>query len=335
MPTLHLIDADSTQACPAVFSTIRAALACTGQPDDRLLLLGGRPLRDAASDAGIDATHQIAVPFGKAVLGLPALRRWARSQTAFDLIHCWSPGALHAASIVFGQAPIQLSLAHTPNRSQTKRLARITRSKKQGRVRILTDTEALARRLKTDNVNCETAPLPRTHDAVQPMSASKRRSLRNHWGVRGDHGRVVALLSDDPRMVDAIDAALVAVMGCATLIGRDDGPLTIHLLMHPMQHNRRRAEELLACQPVKIRMVQDARVAEPWAVLGGCDTALAPGPDAGGLSLRWAVELGLPVIAPCTADDLDDGHANLRRSPSAMHKDLAHLLHDALGDAVV
>lgn len=329
MPTLHLIDADSTQACPAVFGAIRADMAA----DDRLLLLGGHALREAAEDAGIAAIHQIAVPFGKAILGLPALWWWKPHIKKYDLIRCWSIGALRAASVVAKHAPLQLELAHTPSPAKIKYLARISKPGIHEKLQIFTDGPTRTHQLTSAGVACRSLPLSLGHDEALPMSVTQRRSLRASWGVHNDRERVVALLSDDARMVDAVDAAAVAVMGCSTLLGRDEAPLTIHLLIHPMQCNRRRAEELLAHQPVAIRLVQDAGLARPWAVLGGCNAALTLGPDAGGLSLRWAVKQGIPVVASATgpACELNDDTPGLRLARSAMHKDLAHELNRVLG----
>lgn len=332
MPTLHLIDADSTQACPAVLSAIRASMCDRHGDGDQLLLLGGGPIREYAGQAGVQEAHQLAVPFGKGVLGVPALRRWLRQRPAFGLIHCWSPGALHAATLVARDTPKHLSLAHTPTDAQLKRLSRIARSRHASSLRITADNPVLARRVVAAGIPCATAPLPIMRAEPMKLSPNRRDELRRAWGVPRKRDFAVALLSDHPRLANALDAAAIVVLGCSTLTDEPGASSVASLILHPGQPNLRRARDLLDDQSTNMHIVQDATATRPWDVLGACDAALALGPDAGGLSLRWALRSGVPVIASANgpaAEHRDTG-GDLRLASTDYHKDLAHLLHTAL-----
>ncbi len=336
MPTLHLIDADSSQACPAVMSIIHRSIHATPN-GDRLLLLGGQPLQNLARQAGIGDTHRIRVPFGKAYLGQRKIKDWLHTQPRFSAAYCWSVDALQAAVAAFSQAPIRLSLVHTPTPSKLKHLRRMIDNRRAGPIRVHVCTDTLRNRLGTAGIRAEvdsTLSVFTEHPPAPPPSTD---DLRNDWGACDPSRRVVALLSDHPSQVDAAQAAAIAVLAGASLSDGRGNPQTITLLMHPDQLNRRRAQLFLADQSAGHRVVQDARMHCPWLILHGCDAALALDVDAGGLSLRWALGLGVPVIASANgpAGELTGGEAGLALSPSNAHKDLAHLLHVALSRPAV
>lgn len=328
MPTLHLIDADSTQACPAVLASVRASVS----HGDQLLLLGGREIRAYAEQAGIENAHQLAVPFGKAVPGLPALRRWLRQRPAFDLIHCWSPGALHVATLVTRDMPKRLSLAHTPTNTQLKRLCRLTQSKHAANIHITADNTALTKRVVAAGVPCRAEAIPLPPPESMPPPPNRQEELRRAWGVPREKDFAIVLLSDHPHLTNSLDAAAIVVLGCSTLTDEPGASSVASLILHPGQPNLRRARTLLDDQSTHMGVTQDAGIIRPWDVLGACDAALAIGPDAGGLSLRWALRRGLPVIASVNgpARDHRDTAGNLRLAHTDQHKDLAHLLHTAL-----
>jgi hypothetical protein len=327
MPTLHLIDADSTQACPAVLASVRAS---TGA-GDRVLLLGGRVLRGYAQQAGIRDAHQLSVPFGKAALGMPALRRWLRDKPTFGLIHCWTPGALHAASWVSRDTPKNLSLAHTPRHTQLKRLLRLAQSRHAANITVTADNTPLTRRIVAAGVPCLTAPIPLPEDDSKTLPPDRRGALRRAWGVPREKDFAIALVSDHPLLTNSLHAAAIVVLGLSTLTDEPGTSSAAALILHPAQPNLRRARALLDDQSTHMGVAQDAGVIRPWDVLGACDAALAIGPDAGGLSLRWALRSGLPVIASVNGPAGDHNNAgSLRTAHTDYHKDLAHLLHTAL-----
>ncbi|MEZ6194092.1 MAG: hypothetical protein R3C45_22830 [Phycisphaerales bacterium] len=328
MPTLHLIDADSTQACPAVLASVRASI----NANDRVLLLGGPMIREYAQQAGIVDAQQLSVPFGKAALGLPALKRWLRDRSAFGLIHCWTPGALHAASLVSRDTPKHLSLGHTPRHTQLNRLLRLAQSKYAANIAITADNTALTKRIVAAGIPCRTAPIPLPEDGSITLPPDRRGELRRAWGVSREKDFAIALVSDHPQLSNSLHAAAIVVLGLSTLTDEPGTSSAAALILHPAQPNLRRARALLDDQSTHMGVAQDAGVIRPWDVLGACDAALAIGPDAGGLSLRWALHSGLPVIASVNgpAGDHRDAGGDLRLASTDYHKDLAHLLHTAL-----
>jgi hypothetical protein len=334
MPTLHLIDADSTQACPAVFAAIGAAIEASDDDGGQLLVLGPRALRDEAAAAGVRRVTnlQTRAPFGRAIFSFKRLHRWVRDHGPFDAAHCWSPGAFLVASLGQEFPDRQLSLVHTPDQRWTKDLMGRSNRKKYPLARISADNPVLARALTDAGLTCATEPIACGLDGGEPMPAEDRAALRASWGVGSENERVVVLLSDHPRLTDAVVAAEVAVLGCATLTD-DAGELRrVTLLLHPTQPERRRAADFIHHQPVELSVAQDPRVTRPWDVLGACDAAMALGPDAGGLSLRYAAATGLPVIADADGPAGAPAAAfpNIRLARSAAIKDLAHQLHTAL-----
>ncbi len=334
MPTLHLIDGDSTQACPTVYRAIRAMMAASNNPVDHLLILGSRAHFSIALQAGIkpDQASCLSVPFSKAVLGLLPLRRWIAERPTFTKTQCWSPGAFIAATRLCKKTPRRLNLVHTPNHRWIKQLSRLSNVNKYPDTLITTDTPALAQHLQNLGINCEAKliALSVAHDS--PLSDEKRTELRASWGVTKSTERVVVLLSDHPALADAIDAAEVAVLGCATLTDKLNQPVRVTLLIHPLQLHRRRAQTFIEKQPIDLKLLQEQRISSPWLLLDACDAVLALGQDAGGLSLRHALQHNKPIITPQSgpATTLDHADKNLHLAPSPQTKDLAHQLRLAL-----
>jgi hypothetical protein len=351
MPTLHLIDADSSQACPAVMSAIRRSMA-DGCGDDRLLLLfGGRPLVDLAHRAGIEQVHPIQTPIGGVYLAHRKIKGWLETQPGFDRVHCWSIDALDASARAFVDTPIHLSVVHTPRATKLNHLKRIVLNRRDDRVRVHTSTATLRGQLNSVGVTSDVDPSLTDISEGSPAHALSKTDLRGQWHAGGSNHRVVALLSDHPSLADAVDAASIVCLAGASLVDGHGQPQTITLLMHPDQRHRRRAQYFLADQSDGHRVIQDARAVEPWLVLPGCDAVLAIGPDAGGLSLGWALASGIPVVAaptpapgfipeltpgvtPTTTGQIKQeagGFTQLRIARSDAHKDLAHVLHGVLG----
>ena len=341
MPTLHLIDADRSQACPAVMSAIRR-LMDTGGADDRLLLIGGQPLSDLAQQAGIHHRHRVSAPFSKTYLAKRGVYYWLSTQPGYDLAHCWSVGTLQMAASVLPETPIRLSLIHKPTPGKLTLLKWIIMDQQEARIRVGTWSPALRDQLSAVGIPAEIDPgltelaqPPDTPGAPGSPPLSKA-DLRRQWHASDPSRRVVALLSDHPVLADAVDAAWIVCLAGASLA--DGVPQTITLLIHPQQHNRQRAQNFLADQPIDHRVIQESRVTRPWLILPACDAVLALGRDAGGLSLRWALAGGVPVIASEAGPagglgGLSGGlvpDSPLHLAPSGDHKDLAHVLHGVL-----
>jgi hypothetical protein len=369
MPTLYLIDADSSQACPAVLEVIRRRIESSRHPGDRLVLLGGSPLVRDAQAVGIHHAHRVSVRFGNTRLtriavetraswpaitanprqnrrlgadwhahGLSrkritrALGPWARSREPFGLIDCWSPGALSLAVDHWPDTPKALTLVHRPTGRQLAGIKHALTRPTPGPVRINTPTRWLSALLAASGVQAETVPLPPQAAGHDPARDAGRETLRRCWGADGRGRVVVALLSDHPGLADAIDAAMITTLAVATLNEDGGEPTGMTLLVHPDQLHRQRAQDFLDFLAVGHRVVQEARLGCPWRILHGCDAALALGPDAGGLSLGWALSGGLPVVASAngSAGERPGGDGNPVVSASDAHKDLAHALHGVL-----
>src|SRR5690242_14297118 len=127
MRVLHLIDAASPQASPTTFAMLADSLGRLGHTEQEVLLLGGAALARAAEAGGVADASYVGVPFGRAVLGWPALRRARRLLGAFDAIHCWSVGALAAASLVWPRVPRALTLTVPPSPTAARWLRILTR----------------------------------------------------------------------------------------------------------------------------------------------------------------------------------------------------------------
>lgn len=329
MPTLHLIDADSSQACPAVMALIQSVI--NTQTQDRLLILGGRPLLQLALDAGIEQTHRASLPFGHAPLAPRTLKAWIKTQPRFDRAHAWSIRSLQTAGFLLKKPATTLSLVHTPTPADLKRLKRITTSHYDNPIRIDTGTASIRQTLRDFGLPCEVEPSltqPPLTIGTRPDTAA----LRRDWHACDDHHRVVAVLSDHPSLANALDASAITCLAGASLTDSLGRPLTITLLMHPDQHNRKRAQAFLAEQSDSHRVIQDVRIAEPRAVLHACDAALGLGRDLGGLSFHHALAMGTPTVTANNPSTCPTGHAppNLHPALSAAPKDLAHQLHQAL-----
>lgn len=331
MPTLHLIDTDTTQACPAVLSAIRAGMAGPDNASDRLVVIGDRPFADQANAMDIERVDHVAMPMGQTWLGLYGLRKAVPSVQGDDHVRCWSIGAWHAAMKTLKPRELTLALAHTPSASVIDRLRRRLAGKPR-RVRVVADNEALAKRLTGAGVVCEVEPMVLHSDSDVTMSDTQRSALRAGWGLAEGRDKAVLLLSDHPQLIDGLQAAEAALLGCTTLPQHLGEDVCVSLVMHPAQRHRQRGEALLSDQPVGVRIVQDARTDQPWRLAGACDAVLAPGDDAGGLSLRRVAESGVAVIASRTspADALGKYFTNLSLAPSPMTRDLAHALHQAM-----
>ena len=332
MPTLFVIDADSTQACPAALAVLNAQR----RADDRFLLLGGTPMREAARRAGIagDAAVLLPPPPRQTPLGFSALKNWLQTQDEFKHVCCGSVPALRSAARwlpCFSRAQVLLTLFHTPGENDCRRLLRHTR---RSVLSIRVATDALKNRLVVLGVSeASVVVQPPTLDTSW-IKPGERGVWRKRWGIQGDRRQVVALLSDHPGMVNAIDGAAVTCMAGGTLTDESGDDVGLTLLAHPDQMNRLRAQDFLDQQGGRHRVVQEPAMAEPWCVLPGCDAALALGPDAGGISAFWAQQAGVPIIAPPTelTHEIAAGSDKTHIARADLHKDLAHELHSVIID---
>jgi len=329
MPILHLIDANSTQACPAVMAVIAQRIAAN-DPNDQLLILGGNPLMKQAQAAGINNLHRFKFFFGNPRFNRD-IKPWAQNQKPFAAIHCWSLGAMRLAVDLWPDEPIRLTVVHRLTDEHVINIKAAQKRKRDSSIQIYTLTRSMADRLAKADVSAEIdTSLTQTSISGSGIPLSEDEQKRDWHGNDPSH-RVVALLSDHPSQVNAMDAAALVCLAGASLTDSLGQPLRIQLLMHPGQRNRQRAQYFLADQSDYHRVLQDVRTTEPWDILAGCHAALALGPDAEGLSLHHALHAGVPVITdgPSIAGDhAPPPHLHVARSNA--HKDVAHLLHLAL-----
>lgn len=318
MSTLHLIDANSPQARPTTLALLRAT--ADAEANARVLLLGPPGLARAAASARIDRAERIGVPGGRAELGLAALRRALRRFGEPTVICAWSAGAVRAARWLRPRTPCVVCVTQRPDRAMCRAVAR-------------TGALGLAHRhplavaaldpLIATSLHRQIAPLvqvPRSGDALNSADgvalpapglgaeartcdaevARWREELRARWGSdRVEPAeRVVALLSDPPEAADAQRALLLVGLIRETLAVRPAAPPRLAVLVHPAQHRRHRAEEVLMHVRTPVRVIQEPELAAPWRVLPGCDAAVAVDDTGAGLALAAAMAAGVPCVVP-------------------------------------
>jgi len=146
------------------------------------------------------------------------------------------------------------------------------------------------------------------------IDRSARPALRRRWQVADDQ-RVVALLADSPRAMDAAKA--IVAVGLAAETGRP-----WRLLLHPEANGADRAAHIAAAMGRIERLIFDDRVTGPWSILPGCDAALVIDPPCR-IAVTWAMLAGVPIVAEHneTIDELlvDEQSALLSR-PDRMRK---------------
>lgn len=266
--TLHVID-QAGEVAPATvlrLSVDEARYGSQGSGDQHAwLLIGAEPMRDAAKAAGLcDRQYQlIARPTGLHKRLPHALAKPRQLAQQAQRVLCWTEGASEVVS--------RFDCAHV-----VRRINDATRC-------------PLAERL-----------IGQAHRdlATQP---GEREALRQQWGV--EPGTVVvALLSDRLDQLDAGAAVMTMVLTCEALRAGRPEHADVRLLCHPLAKRRDEASVFSELLHVQHLMIQDARTLTPWSVIPGCDLALAPVPSEAGLSILWAIAMGIPVVTPGPSD---------------------------------
>ena len=330
MRILHLIDAASPQAASTTLALLEQSLGRLGHTDQHTLLLGGTPLKRAAQGASITQATYAGVPFGQAALGLSAIKRYAQKRGPFDLIHCWSIGALTAASLIFRKIPKALTLTTTPPPASIHWL-RILTKETAARTLIVPISSTIRGTLLGGGIPESAVHVLRPAIDMGKVCHDNRAALRKAWGASSENTKIVALLTQPPYRADALAANIA--MGMADDSAAIDG-LTLRMLIHPDQHNRLRAQNRMRGLGQPLRVIQEPRLCQPWQVLPGCDLALALGPDAGGLSLLWAMAANVPIIGEATyavSEIIEDHHSALLAQPGSM-KHLSYRITQLLTD---
>jgi len=326
MRVLHLIDGSSPQANSTTLALLKESLGRGGTAPHHTLLMGGPRLADAAKAAGITHAKTIGVPMARAVFGGPAVYRYARRHGPFDLIHCWSVGALSLSVMLFKSVPRVLTLTTLPGLAAIHWL-RLLQRESPSRTILLPISSTIRRALLGGGVAEASVHLLRPGIDMGRIDYRHRDSLRRKWHADRDHVKVLALLNDTAHEPDALVTGIAVTMAnhCASMDHFD-----LRLLVHPDQKNRRRLENI--DRPA--RVIQEPRLAYPWSVLPGCDLVLSLGSGGGGLSLLWAMASNTPIVGEATygaCEVVEDRHSALLAKPNST-PGLARRITTLLGD---
>ena len=298
MPIVHLIEAGSRVTCPTMLALLGGAQDAAGPgADDEVLLLGGPALVEAARASAVRRAYGVAVPWGRALAGLPRLARQLRGRRVERLV-CWSLGSLAAAMLLRPGTPRTLVLLADLSPGERRWLDRLlARPATRARTSVAclqgVASEELAAALARRGVPVQRLAPAAWRERFEPMS---REQLRQRWHLPGEDSPVVAVLADPPAGGDATRAVLVAGLAAETLATA--GHLwSVTLLLHPAHRGRLRSQALLAPLPENRLVVRlEPELACPWRVLGGCEATLDLSPTAPGLSAAWARAMDRPMI---------------------------------------
>lgn len=324
MRVLHLIDAAGPQATATTAALLGDALGRLPNVEQHALLLGGAALGRAAARAGLERCRRLPVPAGRAWLGAAALRRAVTGLRPFDLVHCWSIGSLSAAVLLWGDTPRLLTLTTVP-RPRAVRWLRVLTAHGAGRTVLLPISGVIRRALLGGGIAPSAVHVLRPGLDFSRIDRAARDTWRAAWGITSERTWVVALLSDPPQSGDALVAAMAVGLAGAPAADPAD---RFRLLLCPDQRwglRARRIHEGIACGA---SLETEPLLAAPWKVLAGCDACLAIGPDAGGLSMLWAMAANVPIVAEAThavSEIVEDRHSALLAGPGRATA-LAHRL---------
>ncbi|MEX2386593.1 MAG: hypothetical protein WD534_01855, partial [Phycisphaeraceae bacterium] len=189
---MHLVEAVSPQTCGtmlALLAMVREQAAVCEQAEGRrspVVLLGGQALGALAAAAGVADAVRVGVPYGRALGGLPGLRRALRAVGPVARMVCWSAGTLAAARLLYPGGRRTLVVMQ-PMEPEAARLVRwCQRWPGRGSTQVVTLGAALPAVVLGD-----------PHHAM-PLPSEPRGILRKRWGLPDERVKVVALLSDPP-----------------------------------------------------------------------------------------------------------------------------------------
>lgn len=312
MNRLHLIDAASDQASATTLALIACSLSRSGQDADRVMLMGGSPMRRDAQAAGLSGRPGVtcfSVPFGQAMLGWPAVQaRLLGHSPAFDEVYAWSLGTLALAILRWAQTPIIFMATLPPNDSACRWL-RALAGYAGSRLKVIATNSATQHHLIGRGLNPATVRTirPGLDWSLLADHATQRQTVRQRLGLAEPHHRLAAIVSDPPTAADA------KVLGMALSLASEasDGPnQQLKLLIHRHQAQGHRMIRLLRPLDRQNRLVMlPDDLTAPWLHYPAADLALAAGPFAGGLSLTWAAACGLPIVGeaiPAICDVVED-----------------------------
>lgn len=333
MRIVHLIEGQSPQATPTTLAMLATAMGRLGSIEQHVLLLGGAALRRAAARAGLHVdrrnVHLMGVPFGRAMLGWPAVMRRLRQWQPIDVVHCWSAGSLSLAALALREVPRVMTVTSEPDERTTHWFRTLSREVTRidgAATAFLPISATLRRALLTRGVAEEAVQVLRPGIDMGRIDTSQRAALRKRWGIPpadDQRTKVIALLSDRPEEADAVRTALMA--GIAEEV---TGPLEWRVAMHPGARHRLRAQHMLGKTRGPDRIISEPAMTAPWSVLSGCDVALACGNAGGGLSLLWAMAANIPIVGEATyaiSEIVEDRHSALLSKPDVIKETVKRL----------
>ncbi len=325
---LHLFHPPAQPTSTTSLALLSAGLNLPQCSSTGVWLLGGSELKKQALTMGIDRATLLGVPWGQAMMGWPMVRYHLQQlEHEPTLIHTWSLGSLTLAMMLRPRVPRVLTVAQPMSPGQVHAL-RFLLSDERAPSALLCTSHTLQRDLLAGGVPASFVHVLHPGIDLGWVQHAQQAELRKIWGVPPVSPKssgssepsvnkpiVVGLLADPVWSVDA--RRLLLVIGLADEALRSQG-FKLHVLVHPQQQHLPRARRTLAELNKGYQFIIDAKADEPWAVLPGCDIALAMGPGAGGLSTRWGMAGNLPIIGEATyaqCEVLEDRHSALLAKP--------------------
>lgn len=331
MRVLHLFDASDVSLPHARLALLAQSIGRLAGVEQDVCLLGNRDLETAAQSLGISARWRFNVAGKHAAAGYFSVRRALRG-LSYDLIHCWSSGAMGAATLAVLLAPRTprvVTVTQPPTRCQAH-WARMLSSEAPSTTTWLPISQTLARELKSGGVAASAVHVLRPGIDMGLVNHSERQVVRDSLGAE-KNTLVVALISDPPEVVNCVNAHMA--VGLADQILRASGVRAM-LVVHPQQ--KAIDQSMAAGRELGLAdtLVIDERVACPWSLLPGCDVALAMENTAGGLPLLWAMAANVPIIGEANyaiSEIVEDRHSALLAKPG-IPKAITHRLTQIAND---
>lgn len=248
------------------------------------------------------------------VLGWPRLRRHLQNLDRFDLVHCWSVGALSLAALFLRSIPRVVTLTVQPS-ERTVRWLRLLVRESPGPTVLLPISSTIKRVIVTGGAEASSVHVLRPGIDMGMIDPGRRDALRAAWKVRSPNAKVIAVLGDCASSTDTLTLSLVMSMIChsGSMAGMEP-----HLVLHPDQTNRERMQKAVSRIGLAKRVILEPRLTQPWEVLPGCDVALALGRGGPGLSLLWAMAGNVPIVGEAVSavsEIVEDRHSALLAQP--------------------
>lgn len=315
MRVLHLLDRPTTDR-PTVLAMLADAMGRLGDIEQQVVCFGAPRNADLLTSLAVNPVARLRVWPGLSALSVGGLRREVRRR-GIDMVHAWSLRALSLATMACPDRPRVLSVTE-PLGPRGVHWLRALLEQTPGRTGLLATSNTRCRELLEGGVTASAAVVLRPAVDLSRVHARRREALRAAWGIQSTDATSVCLLLADPPQNAAIQTAdliqtAVAVTAEARAsagggggAGGAGGGLVIIGPRGPMRRGP------------SVPSRTDALAAPPWAVLPGCDVALALGDAGGGLALLWAMAANVPIVGEATyaiSEIVEDRHSALLAKP--------------------